>query len=157
MKTLTSALLIIAVFFISSFKKDKNDDIIKSNLSLNVNGTAKRATGNKSVFAMHYSSDKSLQIVGNFENNEAITISIENYNGTGKYKVANKEVLAAYVADLNGSMSGSRIAKTGTVSINAASDTALNGAFEFEVIDPATGLVTSVIAEGKFAAKLTSL
>jgi hypothetical protein len=158
MKRITSTLLLLAVFFISACKKESTDEIHGgANVSFKVNGTFKQASGDIKVTAFHYLSEKSLQLVGNLDNNQGISFIIENYNGVGEYDVAGNNVIASYITDLNGGLNGSQLGSTGSIKITTATDKVVKGTFQFVVLDPNTNVLISTISEGKFETKLTSI
>ena len=157
MKKITSALLLLTVIFISACKKDKPEEVQGASVSFKVNGTLKQASGDTKVTAFYYSSEKTIQLLGNLDNNQGISFAIQNYNGVGDYDVASNDVLAAYVTNLDGGLSGSQIGSTGSIKVTTATDKVVKGTFQFVVLDPLTDVLVSTISEGKFEAKITSM
>lgn len=158
MKKLTSVLLLLTVIFVSACKKDKTDDApISTNVSFKVNGTLKQASGEANVTAFYYSTEKTLQFIGDLENNQGISLYIQEYKGVGEYDVASDDVIASYVTNKNGGLSGSQLGSTGSIKITSSTDKLVKGTFQFVVRDPITDVLVSTITEGQFEAKLTSL
>lgn len=146
MKKLTSVLLLLIVVFGSACKKDEKES--QANVSFKVDGTLKQAIGDTKVTAMYFTSQKTLQFMGNLENNQAIGFVIQDYNGVGEYDVADFNVTATYVTDFG---------STGIIKITTSTDKLVKGTFQFIVRDLVTNAIKFTITEGTFEAKVTAM
>jgi hypothetical protein len=146
MKKLTFALLLLIVVFGNACKKENNQS--QANVSFKVDGTLKQASGDTKVTAMYFTSQKTLQFMGNLENNLGIGFAIQDYKGVGDYDVADFNVTASYVTDFG---------STGIIKITTSTDKVVKGTFQFIVRDPVTNAIKFTITEGTFEVKVTAM
>ncbi len=145
-------MLFVFALAISSCKKDKGDDASSDpSFSAKVAGTTK--TSMNAPVAMHYASEKTLQIMGQFSGGSGISIMVQEPK-VGTFNVGSDEVMVSYLA--NTSTSGNYMGVSGNVKITEWSSSRVKGTFEFtgEVLG---GGPTMVISEGKFDAKVSSM
>lgn len=153
MKKLKSALLMLTLLVVS-LAGCKKEEEVNTSMSVKVNGTLKQAIGETKVFALIYTSEKMLQVSGDLGNNQAISLSIENYTGVGEYNVATNDVIATYVSDINGGINGSHLGSTGSIKITTATDQIIKGTFQF-VDEDSSPIITA--SEGTFECKIKSM
>lgn len=147
-------MLTMILFAFSSCEKEDSEDQVNVGMSLKVNGTLKQAAGETKVSAMFIKSEKSLQVMGNLGENEAVSLTIENFNGVGDYNVTNDNVVVVYTTNINGGVASTSLGTTGIIKITTSTDKVIKGTFQFTDDEASTPMV---ISEGKFEAKVMTM
>jgi len=141
-------MLMTCTVALSSCKKDKKDPSTTSGLSAKVDGTAKTS---KSLIAVYYQSEKTLQIISTVGGTESIGLMISDIK-TGTFDIANDGVIATYAT--TSSFDDTYLGNSGSATVTAFGNGTVSGTFSFTAKTVAGA--TKTITEGKFTTKYTT-
>jgi hypothetical protein len=156
-----SALLLLIVLIAGSCKKiPVYNGATNSNISFKIDGVAKSAKGDKSVFALYAKEYNLMQINGNLDatGDQGIGLGINNFHGVGEY--TDEDFLAVYnTPEIEESILG----VAGKIKVTEyTAGKSIQGEFQFTgevaVIKIGTDeevIETKVFSEGKFQVKVT--
>ena len=153
MKQLKLALLMLTIcaLALGSCKKDK-EETGNSSFSAKIDGATK--TSITAPTATLYSSENSIQIVGQFSTTSGISIMIENPR-VATFDVNSDDVMIDYMATNDYSSTYSGV--TGNVKVTSYTADRITGTFEFVGELNANSGNKKTISEGKFDAKIIKM
>lgn len=152
MKTIKLSLLavVFCTLVLGSCKKSSNPSPAAAvSMSMKFNGTAKSTS---TVVASYYSSENTLQVIGSFNNTDAISLMIQNVK-TGTFTLPSNDIIASY--SQGSEFATTYLGDTGSITITSFTDTQVTGTFQFT--GTTTSNATGIISEGKFSAKVVKI
>jgi hypothetical protein len=147
-KTNARIILLLLLCALGSCKKEK--DTREERISFKVNGTLKQSTGDGFVNAQYFDDLKSMQISGNIDGAEGISIAIGNFRGPGEY--SGNDYLATYVAASGNTAANAYLNTNGSVMVTSYSNNYITIEFRFEGKNQSGAGV--MITEGSIQAKV---
>lgn len=154
MKPFKLALLLLVAISLSISCKKVIETKVMSSISFKMDNVLKQKSGDKNVMISFYKEQNILQVIGNIEGSQAISLMINEYHGVGTYS-CEEDLLATYSNDVQLIDNDTFVGVTGTLKITSATDTFVKGEFQFNA-ETISGL-PKIFTEGKFEGKIIKL